>query len=340
MFSLDPETAHHLTLQLAKLSPELGKLSGIAKERKFSFGLGSLQWTFPIGLAAGLDKNAEALPFFEGQGFGALECGTITLRPQDGNPRPRIFRYPEEESLRNAMGFPNQGLKEILPRLKNYQGKTPLGINIGKNKDTTPVESIKELSIVFDSLAPHTDYFVINVSSPNTPGLRALQDIGYLSELFSDLTAKGMNRDLYLKIAPDLVHEKILELKNLALDFKLKGIIATNTTIMPERGPGGVSGRLLLNRANQVRSLLLKEESPLEIIAAGGISDSEDLFNFWKEGGKAAQVYTSYVFKGPALLKHFQQKVGTFLDSHQMDLEQFFKLPLSERQKRLEARVR
>lgn len=335
MFSLDPETAHHLTLEFAKLSPLIGKLSGIKREEKFSFPLGSLRWTFPIGLAAGLDKNAEALTFFEGQGFGALECGTVTLRPQEGNPRPRVFRYEKEESLRNAMGFPNTGLKDILPRIKSYQGKTPLGINLGKNKDSSPEESISEIGTLLDTLSPFADYYVINVSSPNTPGLRALQEKGYLSELFRELTSKRRGRDLYLKIAPDLSGEKVLELKELAIDFGLTGIIATNTTIMPERGHGGVSGRLLLNRARKVRSLLLKEQSTLEIIAAGGISGPEDLFSFWKEGGKAAQVYTSYIYQGPALLKNFQRTVGLFLDQHKMNLDQFFSLPLSERQLRL-----
>ena len=233
------------------------------------------------------------------------------------------------------MGFPNQGLKDILPRIRSYQSQTPLGINMGKNKDSTPEESIGELKTLLESFLPYADYFVINVSSPNTPGLRALQEKGYLSELFTELTALARGKDLYLKIAPDLNEEKIIELKNLALEFGLTGIIATNTTIMPERGLGGISGRLLLKRAREVRSLLLKEQSKLEIIAAGGITTPKDLFDFWKEGGKAAQIYTSYVYQGPALLKHFQHTIGLFLDHQKMNLEQFFSLPLSERQLRL-----
>jgi dihydroorotate dehydrogenase len=338
MFSLDPETAHHLTLKLASLSPEVGRLSGIPRDRKFSVSLGSVQWTFPIGLAAGLDKNAEALHFFEGQGFGALECGTITLRPQDGNPRPRIFRYKDEESLRNAMGFPNRGLLDILPRIKNYHGEAPLGINLGKNKDSSPEESIKELGIIIETLAPHADYFVINVSSPNTPGLRALQEKEYLSELFSELKSKDKTKDLYLKIAPDLTREKILELKKLAQDYKLTGIIATNTTIMPERGPGGISGKLLAHRSREVRTLLLEEQSNLEIIAAGGIFSPEDLFEFWGQGGKVGQVYTSYIYRGPELLKNFQRSIGLFLDHQKMGLNDFITLSLQEKQERLKDR--
>jgi dihydroorotate dehydrogenase len=335
MFSLDPETAHHLTLNLAKLSPVLGKISGIPREEKFSFHLGSVRWTFPIGLAAGLDKNAEALSFFEAQGFGALECGTVTLRAQEGNPRPRIFRYKDEESLRNAMGFPNRGLQDILPRIKNYQGQVPLGINMGKNKESSTQKSIEELSTLFEKMGPYADYFVINVSSPNTPGLRALQEKEYLSELFAELTSKSIKKDLFLKIAPDLSPEKILELKKLAVEYQLTGIIATNTTIMADKGEGGISGKLLAQRSKEVRSLLLQEKTELEIIAAGGIFSPQDLFEFWAQGGKAGQVYTSYIYRGPALLKNFHRSINSFLTLQGMNLEEFFSLPIKERQLRL-----
>jgi dihydroorotate dehydrogenase len=338
LFKLEPETAHNLTLHVAHLCPTLGSLTGQSKDESMSLRVGGTQWSFPIGLAAGLDKNAEALDFFSAQGFGAIECGTITLKPQLGNPLPRMFRYPDEQSLRNAMGFPNQGLLEILPRLKSYDGPIPLGVNIGKNKDTTPEDSIEELSILFDTLREEAEYFVINVSSPNTPGLRALQEKSYLTELFTELNANRNGKDLYLKIAPDLSKEKIQELTTMARDMKLTGLIATNTTIMPERGVGGVSGVLLREKSREVREIILKEKGELELIAVGGITTPDDLFTLWKDGGKAAQVYTAYVFQGPDLLKSFHVEVKKFLSAQKISLEEFFKLPLSERQYRISQR--
>ncbi len=336
LFSLDPETAHNFTLEIAKLCPTLGRLSGVAQNEATSFKVGNVRWSFPIGLAAGLDKNAEALSFFSSQGFGAIECGTITLHPQAGNPRPRMFRYPELSSLRNAMGFPNQGMLSIMPRLKSYdaaQGSTPLGVNIGKNKDTTAEESINELSLLFETLQDLAQYFVINVSSPNTPGLRALQEKSYLQELFTELNRVRQGRDLYLKIAPDLEKTKIIELTHLAKEMNLTGIIATNTTIIPEMGVGGVSGVLLREKSKSVREIILNEKSGIELIAVGGITEPKDLFKFWSEGGKAAQVYTSYVYQGPDLLKNFHKEVNRFLAGN--TLEKFFSQNLDERKYQL-----
>lgn len=335
LFSLDPETAHNLIMDVAKLAPTLGSLSGITPNPSLEMKVGNCHWKFPIGLAAGLDKNAQALDFFSRQGFGAIECGTITLRPQDGNPRPRIFRYPAEESLRNAMGFPNDGLAEILPRLRSYHGPTPIGANIGKNKETEAHESIEELSLLLESLIQDADYFVINVSSPNTPGLRALQEKSYLTELFTELNSKREGKDLYLKIAPDLEDAKIIELAHLASDLNLTGVIATNTTIMPERGNGGISGVLLKEKSRMVRELILKEKSDIELISVGGITTPKDLFQLWSYGGKAAQVYTAYIFQGPGLLRTFKKELNRFVEKQKMPLNDFFALPLTERQYRL-----
>lgn len=335
LFSLDPEKAHHCVLNVAKLSPLLGRLSGIHPTEDMTIPVGTLRWNFPVGLAAGLDKNADALSFFSAQGFGAIECGTMTLKPQEGNPRPRMFRYPEEESLRNAMGFPNEGLLAVLPRLKAYASPATLGVNIGKNKDTSPEDSIEELSILFESLKDFSNYFVINVSSPNTPGLRALQEKSYLTELFSELNRNREGKDLYLKIAPDLSAEKIIELTHLAQTHGLTGIIATNTTIMPERGAGGVSGKLLSRKAQDVRSLILNEKTKLELIAVGGISHPEDMYQLWREGGKALQVYTAYVYQGPGLLKTFHESLLTFMKRQNLTLMEFFNLSLEERAYRL-----
>lgn len=335
LFQLDPEMAHHLILEMARLSPTLGQISGTEKDQRLSIPVGNIQWSFPVGLAAGLDKNAEALPFFHYQGFGAIECGTVTMRSQWGNPRPRIFRYPKEESLRNAMGFPNDGLMAIRQRLLSYEEDTPIGVNIGKNKDTSAEESIEELSLVFESLLDVAKYFVVNVSSPNTPGLRALQEKSYLTELFHELNRIRGNKDLYLKIAPDLSSDKISELTKLAEDLNLTGIIATNTTIMPERGIGGISGLLLQERSKKVREQILNEKNKIELIAVGGIAHAKDIFDLWKMGGKAAQVYTAYIYQGPALIKSIQKELLRFTLEQKLSLEQFFILNSTERNYRL-----
>lgn len=294
--------------------------------------VGNQKWSAPWGLAAGLDKNAEAIPFFSNLGFGAVECGTVTLEPQLGNPKPRMFRYPLELSLRNSMGFPSRGLAQVSSGFLDKTKTVPVGANIGKNKESSPSESIKEIKKLYDSLEYKADYFVINISSPNTPGLRHLQDRGYLSELF-----KVMNhpkKDIYLKIAPDLNQGQLKELYNVAREFKLAGLIATNTTMMPERGIGGISGELLKTKSFEVYSQLLdwNGDSDFEIIAVGGISKWQDVLSLWKAGGKAFQVYTSFIYQGPDLLKSFQKESGLFLKEHELSsLDQFFNLKKSQR---------
>ena len=320
-----------MAMNLAELGPILGKLSGDLPASNLETKVGNLKWRSPIGLAAGLDKNAQALDFFSGQGFGAAEVGTITLKPQPGNARPRIYRYPAERSLRNSMGFPSEGLLEVLKKIQAYEGKLIIGANLGKNKDSTPEESIEELHLMTETLKDHVDYFVINVSSPNTPGLRALQESSYLKELFSVLNKE---KDLYLKISPDLEKSKISELIKLCVDSSLTGIIATNTTIMEDRGIGGISGELLKTRARDIRNYILDQQSSLELIGVGGISNFEDLLDFWHHGGRAIQVYTSYIYQGPELLKSFHQQMSSFLKIHQLkNLDDFFNLDLTSRKK-------
>jgi dihydroorotate dehydrogenase len=334
LFKLPPERAHELTLEFAHLAPALGSVLGINDNSRLHVQIGQTLWRFPLGLAAGLDKNAEALDFFANQGFGALECGTITLMPQEGNPRPRIFRYPAERSLRNAMGFPNRGLNQIIPALKPYSHPTPLGANIGKNKNTTAEGSLAEIKTLFEGLASYVDYFVVNVSSPNTPGLRALQERGYLTELFQELNRlrQASPKDLYLKIAPDLEEKKIFEISELAQTMNLTGLIATNTTIMPEKGIGGISGELLKETSRKVRHLILAQKPEFEVIGVGGFSGIDDLFDFWEDGGKVAQVYTSYIYQGPKLLRDVSSGVLRFLNFSGINsLHDFFLLKLSER---------
>ncbi len=337
LFRLPPEKAHDITIRVASLSPALGSLLGIQHDPRFALKVGNLTWPFPVGLAAGLDKNAEALSFFENQGFGAVECGTITMRPQAGNDRPRMWRYPDEKSLRNAMGFPNQGLSEIWHRLHAFERKSPLGANIGKNKESGREESIDELALMMASLEEMVDYFVINVSSPNTPGLRAFQEKSYLKDLFRELNLVRNGKDLYLKIAPDLEEEKIRELCETAHECHLTGLIATNTTIMPDKGIGGVSGELLKVRAKKVHSTILNLRTTLELIGVGGVSSFSDVLSFWEQGGKVMQVYTSYVYQGPDVLHQMKKDMTKFLNFiPEKTLQQFMDLPLADRQYRIQ----
>ena len=332
LFSLPAESAHDLSLELSHLAPWMGSLLGKSNPSELKTKVGTLDWSAPWGLAAGLDKNAHAIPFFSKLGFGALECGTITQTPQLGNAKPRMFRYPTELSLRNSMGFPSLGLEKVSPGFLSKTSEVPVGANIGKNKESSPRESIQELKNIYESLKERADYFVINVSSPNTPGLRHLQDRSYLSELFSAL--KNPQKDLYLKIAPDLDQGQLAELYQVARDFNLTGLIATNTTMMPERGVGGVSGELLKTKSFEIYSKLLElnGDENFEIIAVGGIGQWNDVLALWKQGGKAFQVYTSFIYQGPKLLQNFQDQSLAFLKEKQVSsLEEFFKLKRSER---------
>lgn len=234
------------------------------------------------------------------------------------------------------MGFPNHGLHEIWNRLHAFERKSPLGVNIGKNKDTDRDKSIDELALMLASLEELADYFVVNVSSPNTPGLREFQERGYLRELFRELNRVRNGKDLYLKIAPDLEEQKILELCETAHECHLTGLIATNTTIVPGRSPGGMSGEILKEKARKVRTTILNQRSTLELIGVGGVSDFSDLLSFWHDGGKVMQVYTSYIYQGPGVLHRMNRELKKFLKAiPEPTLAQFFALPLHERQLRI-----
>lgn len=328
LFKFDPENAHHFILHLSQI---YHKKDYNFSERTYS-QIGSLSAPAPIGLAAGLDKNAQALAFFASCGLGILEAGTVTLRAQAGNSRPRIWRYPQQQSLRNAMGFPNAGAAAIAENLRNYEATSLLGANIGKNKETTVSDSIKELGELSQKLQK-VDYLTINVSSPNTPGLRALQEPVYLRELFSHLKEKS-NKPLFLKIAPDLELGKVEELATLAQELALEGIIATNTTVIEAMGAGGISGLLLKDRAARVQRHLLTMKTDLNIIGVGGISTFKDILNFWSMGGAWVQIYTALIYQGPGLIHKLNIEMLRFLDFFKIkDLNTFFNLSLTEKQK-------
>ncbi|MBC7715035.1 MAG: quinone-dependent dihydroorotate dehydrogenase [Rhizobacter sp.] len=306
-FSLDAERAHEFTIHSMKMAGRF--LPDQKDDERFHLKAMGLNFSNPVGLAAGLDKNGEAISFMTHLPFGFVEIGTVTPKPQEGNDKPRLFRYPSEESLRNRMGFNNFGSDIVLKNLKagNRRGKI-VGVNLGKNKVTSNDDAPKDYSTLYRDFAPSADYLVINVSSPNTPGLRDLLKDAGLRQIFEavDAERKKCSKPLLVKVSPDMALEELSSVVGLVNEYKLDGIIATNTTIMKERGEGGVSGKLLTQKARATREFLLKEiknsHSNAELIGVGGISGFEDLMDFWRAGGRLAQIYSAFVFQGPGVL--------------------------------------
>lgn len=334
-FKIDPEVVHNTSLSLMSKFPNLlGDIfSPFETEEKYKTNLKNMCWDFPVGLAAGLDKNGEALDFFSRLPFGAIEVGTVTPLPQAGNDKPRMFRLLQEESLLNRMGFNNNGADCLLNNINTRKFKNKvLGVNLGKNKLTDSERAFEDYQILYSKFSEYSDYLVINVSSPNTPGLRDLQNINSLKTIFESLKDLREQKPsaLYLKISPDLAVEDIEGIMKLSYEYNLAGVIATNTTIMPEKGQGGISGKLLLERSSLIRSKVLEINKSmgnrLDIIGVGGISKAEDLFDFWKKGGRAIQVYSSFIFQGPEILKLFKDRIDEVLSKNELQsLEDLFK---------------
>ena len=335
-FRMDPERAHNLSLNfLGKFPDSMSEMFGGDDRTKDKLNIVlkcGLSWPNPIGLAAGLDKNAEAIDFFSQIPFGAIEVGTVTPLPQEGNPKPRMFRLVEEESLLNRMGFNNGGAQEVHRNiLKANKHNKVLGINLGKNKVTPADKACEDYQKLYKTFHDLSDYLVINVSSPNTPGLRDLQREEGLREIFGalDELRDEKSKPLFLKIAPDLSFDDLDPVLKVAHDYKLAGIIATNTTIMPDKGQGGISGRLLKQRSQAMRKEVLTrmgEDSPLDLIGVGGISTFDELWDFWKLGGRAAQVYTSFIYHGPQMLNDILKKVEETIEYNDFkDLNEMIK---------------
>jgi dihydroorotate dehydrogenase len=313
-FKLDPEQAHNLAIKSLKIS---GSFLGDRKS-EIDFKVKSLGLTLknPVGLAAGLDKNAECIDFFTHIPFGFVEIGTVTPKAQLGNTGTRLFRYPEEESIRNRMGFNNDGSEVVLQNLlnANKRGKI-LGVNLGKNKITPNDKAAEDYSDLYRKFAPVADYLVINVSSPNTPGLRDLLSDSGLKEIFDKLLIerKKIKKPVLVKISPDMTNEQLSSVVRIVKEYSLEGIVATNTTIMSERGEGGMSGKILYQKSKVVREYLLQElkETPeIELIGVGGFSSFDDLVEYWRAGGKLAQIYSAFIYQGPGLLLDIEMKLA------------------------------
>lgn len=315
LFKLQPETAHTLIASLLRgggYCPPLLNRS-IAKyfvtHPSLSQELFGRTFLNPVGLAAGFDKNATMFQGVLAMGFGFNEIGTLTPKPQEGNPRPRLWRHIEEESLQNAMGFNNDGVFRISHRLKNiYPFSTPIGVNIGKNKITSDENAIKDYTTLIKALHSYADYMVINISSPNTPGLRDLQNEAFISQLFAEAKALT-SKPILLKIAPDMSEDQAVSLCVHAVDSGADGIIATNTTIdyslvsEPEE-VGGLSGEVLRERSFYIFDAIARELfGKTTLISVGGISTPEEAYRRIRAGASLVQLYSALIFKGPEVVE-------------------------------------
>ncbi len=283
-----------------------------------------LKFKNPVGLAAGLDKDAKLYKELGGLGFGFIEIGTLTPKPQEGNPKKRLFRLKEDGGIINRMGFNNGGVADAVERLKkNPKGKghVLIGGNIGKNKVTPNEDAVKDYEICFDALYNYVDYFVVNVSSPNTPNLRELQDKEPLTQLLQALqdknTAKPVQKPILLKIAPDLTDSQLLDIIDIVKTTGIAGVIATNTTISRDglisenqKEMGGLSGKPLAKRSTEViRFLSEKSNEAFPIIGVGGIHSAEDAMEKLEAGASLVQLYTGFIYEGPTLIKAINEKI-------------------------------
>jgi dihydroorotate dehydrogenase len=317
LFSLPPEWVHHASLTAMTCTPLAALVEPFARREfpsleKKLFGL-----TFPnpIGLAAGFDKNAEGVTTWPRLGFGFMELGTVTPRPQPGNPRPRIFRLPAEQGLINRLGFPNVGAETVARRLEKIKTsgrwpRTPVGLNLGKNKDTPLDEAGRDYVACFRRTRDLADYFVVNVSSPNTPGLRELQGGKFLDSILGPLRDEDPDgaRPLLIKIAPDLDEAQLADVANAVEKFRLTGIVATNTTV-DKRGlsvqeEGGASGRPLTSRSTEIIRIVHRlTGGRVPIIGVGGIFNAGDAREKFEAGASLLQLYTGFVYEGPLVAR-------------------------------------
>lgn len=322
LFELDPEKAHHLTFFLLKNFGFFGKLflPKPIEDKRLEREVFGLKFKNPVGLAAGLDKNAVAFKEFSDLGFGFVEIGTLTPKPQPGNDKKRLFRLIEDGGIINRMGFNNEGVDAAVERLKKNKNVL-IGGNIGKNKVTPNENAVDDYKICFEKLFDYVDYFVVNVSSPNTPNLRELQDKEPLTELLLALQKlndqKEKPKPILLKIAPDLSNEQLLDIIEIVKDSKIAGVIATNTTISREnlksenkKETGGLSGKPLTKRSTEVIKFLSeKSGKAFPIIGVGGIHTAEDAIEKLEAGASLIQLYTGFIYEGPELIRKINQKI-------------------------------
>src|SRR6201996_1588090 len=340
LFQFDPEKVHYFVTRNLKrfnrfpggaaVSRATWTLENAALEREV-FGL---KFKNPVGLAAGFDKNGEVINEMANLGFGFIEVGTVTPLPQSGNPKPRMFRLPADAALINRMGFNNLGVDALAGRIAGYrktvaskQQQVIIGGNIGKNKNTPNGDAVSDYINCFDRLFNVVDYFVVNVSSPNTPGLRALQEKEPLMQLLNTLQQRnsknGISRPILLKIAPDLTNEQLDDIVEIVQQTNIAGVIATNTTISRDNlisdealknETGGLSGKPLTQRSTEViRYIHEKSDGAFSIIGVGGIHSEQDAIDKLRAGASLIQLYTGFIYEGPGLIKRINKKILSML---------------------------
>jgi dihydroorotate dehydrogenase len=326
LFQFSAEKAHTITFNglafFSKVPGFLGLLKMLYAYKSTSVSVAGITFPNRIGLAAGFDKNAKLLPVWEALGFGHVEIGTVTPKPQDGNPLPRLFRLKKDEAIINRMGFNNEGAEAVAQRLASFRLKNKdfiIGGNIGKNKVTPNEDAFSDYQKVYHALAPYVNYFVVNVSSPNTPGLRELQEKEPLTQLLRGLMEEKSkaqySHPIFLKIAPDLTKEQVLDIVEIVKETGIAGVVATNTTIernglitdtsiVEAIGAGGLSGKPVEKKATEIIKLLAENlPANVAIIGIGGIRSAETANEKLKAGAQLLQLYSGYIFEGPELIK-------------------------------------
>ncbi len=331
LFLLSAETAHKFSFKSLKFFLNISfikKLIGYiysVDDPSLETELFGLKFKNPVGIAAGFDKNGELINELEALGFGFIEVGTVTPKSQPGNEKPRLFRLQADNAIINRMGFNNEGVKALVQHLKKHNKNLIIGGNIGKNKVTPNEKAFDDYAICFEELFPYVDYFVVNVSSPNTPNLRDLQEKEPLTQLLNGLQAlnakKGSPKPILLKIAPDLTKEQLDDIVDITRDTKIAGLIATNTTVSRNGlrtnwkkvnaiGAGGLSGKPVAQKSTEViRYLSSKLNGEVPIIGVGGILTAQDAIEKMEAGASLVQVYTGFVYEGPALVKQINKAI-------------------------------
>ena len=321
LFRFEPETAHNIAetslkvVSNCKIIQNFMENKNYINNNKLSQEIFGVSFANPVGLAAGFDKNATMVKAMPSLGFGFTEIGTMTPRPQDGNPKPRMFRYPEQKSVQNAMGFNNKGAHEVLKNLKKvYPSSIPVGVNIGKNKLTPEEFALSDYKMLIKKFEQTSDYLVINISSPNTPNLRDLQNEKFITELFT-MAKEFTKKPILLKIAPDMEAQVAIDLCKSAINAGASGIIATNTTIDYDLVPncqdfGGLSGACLTNKSYNIFKEIAKELFGKTIlISAGGISTGEQAYARIKAGASLVQSYSGLIFEGPSMVRKINEEL-------------------------------
>lgn len=329
LFSLDAEVAHERTATLLKIASKTPGMAHVLRRlfQPATHGLrntvAGMTFAHPIGLAAGFDKHADITHGMALLGFSHIEVGTVTPRPQAGNPKPRMFRLPADQGLINRMGFNSDGMDVVAQRLATRPLSLPVGVNIGKNRDTELARATEDYVAAFTRLAPHADYVAVNISSPNTPGLRQLHETSALQALLQALQAANQwQRPLFLKISPDESQAQLAQVVDTALATGISGIIATNTTVSrptslksPFAGEtGGLSGAPLHDASlATLRHVASLTQGSVPIISVGGISTAADVYTRLKAGASLVQLYTAMVYYGPAIAAHLSWALAGLL---------------------------